>query len=621
MDKKDGFFALFPYDVLRNGQRDIISYISFAIQARKNALLHAPTGLGKTAAALSPAVEFALDKDLTVFFLTSRQTQHKLAIETLRAIKDKHGKPFLAVDITAKQSMCAQPNVDKFYAQEFGEFCTKLKEAHACDYYTNFKKGAKISSMAQAVLERLEQSPPMLVHDVMQECIRAKLCPFEISVLLAKKARVVIADYNYLFNLRIQEKFLLKTERSLGKAIIIVDEAHNLPGRVREQLSKQLTTVVLRNAIAEAKRVEHPELVPVLEGIRDVLTGFGNAERIVPKEEFITALQSFRSYDKVQKKLQEIGDAVLKEHEHSAIVSIGDFLEAWLGPDECFARMLTHEEGKRERITKLQYACLDPSVVTKRVIDESYATIGMSGTLTPMHMYADLLGMEKPLLLECQSPFPDDNRLSLIVTNATTSYRQRTAQEFERLAKGIAEATNAVPGNSLVFFPSYALLQSIGHIFTKLSTKTVLRESQGLSKQERLELLELFKKHHRTGAVLLATTSGSYGEGIDLPGNLLRCVVVVGIPLQPPTLEVRELIKYYDHKFKKGREYGYFYPAFIKILQNAGRCIRSETDRGVLIFYDERYALPTYKNCFPHEWDVKQSTHPRRIIEEFFEEK
>ena len=139
-----------------------------------------------------------------------------------------------------------------------------------------------------------------------------------------------------------------------------------------------------------------------------------------------------------------------------------------------------------------------------------------------------------------------------------------------------------------------------------------------MSKEDRMGLLERFKSYEKSGAVLLAASSGSFGEGIDLPGDLLKAVVIVGLPLSKPDLETQELIRYYDQRFQKGWDYGYLYPAILRTIQNAGRCIRSTTDKGVIVFLDERYAWPQYRRCFPKGWNLRQSERPISLIEEFF---
>jgi len=206
----------------------------------------------------------------------------------------------------------------------------------------------------------------------------------------------------------------------------------------------------------------------------------------------------------------------------------------------------------------------------------------------------------------------------MVIPQTTTKFTNRSVAQFKEIARVCAEIANLVPGNSALFFPSYILRDEINQYFTSLCTKTTFLEMPRMNKKEKHEFLERFKSYKDSGAVLLGVASGSFGEGVDLPGDFLKAVVVVGLPLQPPDLETKELIKYYDTKFKKGWDYGYILPAITKALQNAGRCIRDETDRGIMIFLDERYAWNSYLKCFPIDWDVKITRMYKELIKRFF---
>jgi DNA excision repair protein ERCC-2 len=281
------------------------------------------------------------------------------------------------------------------------------------------------------------------------------------------------------------------------------------------------------------------------------------------------------------------------------------FLSGWLGPDKGFSRILSLNEYKDKKNIMLSYRCLDPSLASTVVAEHALSTILMSGTLTPTSMYHDLLGFpeKRTEQKELGSPFPKHNKLTLVVPETTTKFSQRDEKQFQEIAKICSNITNLIKGNSAIFLPSYFLLDQVNRYFSELSEKRIIREVPRLSKEGKHDLLEEFKSQSKEGAVLLGVASGSFGEGVDLPGDLLKCVIVVGIPLQKPDLETNELIQYYDNKFGHGWDYAYLYPAILTSLQNAGRCIRSETDKGVIVFLDQRYAWPRYKNCFSKDHD------------------
>ena len=236
----------------------------------------------------------------------------------------------------------------------------------------------------------------------------------------------------------------------------------------------------------------------------------------------------------------------------------------------------------------------------------------------PTEMYKNLLGFpEDSLNEEFESPFPAGNRLNLIVDEVTTKFTERNDREYEKIAQICSSIFNSIRGNTAFFFPSYILRDSVYNILKNNSKDKMILEKPKLNKTDKEKLLEEFKKYKKKGAMLLGVTSGSFGEGIDLPGDLLKCVVVVGLPLSKPDLETKELIKYYNQKFEKGIEYGYIMPAITKAMQNAGRCIRSETDKGVIVFMDKRYTWPIYNKYFPKDWNIKVSRDYVKDIKDF----
>ena len=611
---------LFAHQEMRPVQEALIATIQEAIGQKQNCIVHAPTGLGKTAAVLAPVLAIAKEKKLTIFFLTSRHTQHQIVLETIKKIRDKYARPLQAVSIIGKKWMCSQENTDNMASNDFAEFCKVLRENNQCQYYTNTKsKTGDKTVQAKQVLSSLKIIAPNSAAQVLSTGKKENLCPYELSLFIAQDADVIVTDYYYIFHDQIRDNFLQKIGKSLGQSIIIVDEGHNLPMRAREMKTSKLTTNMVKRAVKEAKKYHLETILPVLTSLEKTLVilahpikGFG--EKKIKKEKVVDEIQSIYDYDQLTEELHDLADKVRKHQKSSAMGGIALFLEGWLGPEEGFSRILKMEQ---DTIT-ISHRCLDPSVVTSKIFEESYASIVMSGTLTPVEMYKDLLGLTNTVSKEFESPFPQENKLALIVPKTTTKYSMRSEEQFEAIAKYCAQMANAVPGNVAIFFPSYALRDNVAKYFSTLCEKTQMMESAGLSKEQKQELLDKFKGYQKTGAVLLGAAAGSFGEGIDLPGDLLKAVIVVGLPLDKPDLETQELIAYFDKKCGKGWDYGYILPAITKTLQNAGRCIRTETDRGVIVFLDERYSWPMYLRCFPTEWQLKITTQPKQKIEEFF---
>ena len=656
---------LFPHSEIRSIQDELIKKIDFCIKNKQHLIAHAPTGLGKTAAALSPALTHILkkeNKNLTIYFLTSRHTQHKIVTDTLKKINDKFNLNIVGTSIIGKKHLCLQPGVDKMPSKEFAEFCRLLVDEGKCNYYHNVKKEGRISIEAEMVINSIKSIAKGVAptENILKESSLKELCPYEISMLLAKESRVIITDYHYLFNPSIRENFFKKINKELKDAVIIVDEAHNLPSRVKDLSSEYLSNITLKRAIAEAKKFNHDELAIELGKINDILDDYSKNlvsealtkyeknsidqkqkipvtinsftsantykkydmtanERYITKQDFIDKINKIKECQEFISEMMFVADAVREEQSMSYIGSVAGFLNSWPGQDEGFARIVTVKKlkDKTDMIT-LGYRCLDPSIITAPVINASYSTILMSGTLTPTSMYKELLGINSEEIT-LTSPFPAENRMNIIIPKTSTKYEARSQEQYKTIAETLIGIIENVKGCCAIYFPSYYLMDEISKYLSTKITKTVFTERPEMNKNDKQEFLENFSKYKDKGAVLLAVMSGSFAEGIDLPG-LLKMVIIVGLPLQKPDLETKALIEYYDKKFSKGWDYGYLFPAFTKTIQAAGRCIRSEKDKGIIIFLDERYAWNNYYRCFPQTWPIKVTLLYKEMIKKFFEQ-
>ncbi len=614
----------FPYESARKVQLSIINDIKNALEAKKNIIIHAPTGLGKTVSALSPSLAFALKNRLNVLFVTSRHTQHEIAIQTLRETKEKHSIKFNVVDIVGKKWMCAQPGVENLYSGEFSDYCKSLREKNLCEFYSNTIKSGKLAPKAKDIRKNIKN----LVYStekIVEYCSRERLCPYEMSISLAKSADVIIADYFYAFNPSISEAFFSKINKDISDFIIIVDEAHNLPSRIKDLASSKLSTLIMERAIKEAKKYRLNETLAYLVEINRALSFlseglFPGEEKITQKAAFTRKISETFDYEEIIEDLKFVAKDIKVKQKKSYINSVANFLEVWEKYDEeSFARIVGFNSSNNKPQTTLSIDCLDPAVISKSIFSSCYSSILMSGTMNPLSMYKDILGVENAELKKYRNIFPEKNRLNMIIPITTTKYEHRSQEQYSKIAKVCSEITNTVPGNTIVFFPSYDLLRNVANFFSSISQKTIIYETQNMSKQQKAEILLKFKSFSKNGAVLMAAVSGSFGEGIDLPGDYLKAVIVVGIPLQRPDLRTKKLIEYYDKKFGRGMDYGYIFPAFNKVLQNAGRCIRTETDKGIVAFVDTRYISPFYRRCFPDDMELIITKEYKEKIREFFE--
>jgi DNA excision repair protein ERCC-2 len=615
----------FPYPRVRPGQLEFMHDVEKALKKGGNLVAHAPTGIGKTAGVLAPALKHVLSAGKTIFFLTPKHTQHIIVVDTLQRIQKKAAVSVTAVDIIGKQWMCPHKTGD-LSSREFNEYCRARKKDETCVQYNNVRRG-RLTSRAKEVVDEIKGT---VLHneDLRKLCSKHDLCPYEICVEAGKSADVVICDYFHVFSPPVRKAFLTKLGKDVCDSIIIVDEAHNLPDRVRKLLSHSLSDYSIKRAIKEASTVGYHQLAEDLRDLGGVLRSLGRGlkpgcEAFIVREDFMNKLaEKLRlEYDEFTVDLEALGGEVLKipGRYRSYSKNISRFLEVWKGPDIGFARILR----KLDRGVSLYYKCLDPSVSCGGVFSEASCSVLMSGTLVPLKMYGDVLGLSESKTLEraYQSPFPPENRLALIVPGVTTKYSCRSEYMYDRYARLLSEIISVVSGNVAVFYPAYRLLESVTGRLDSGIGKEFLVERQGMRKDDRRRLFErLVKLHGNGGGVLFGVQAGSFSEGLDYADNLLDCVVVVGLPLERPDLETQALIDYYDFRFERGWDYGYIYPAMNRALQAAGRCIRSERDRGAVVLLDERFKWGNYRKCFPVDFEFIVTEEPQKYLKKFFGE-
>jgi DNA excision repair protein ERCC-2 len=610
----------FPYSDFRKGQQEFITEVDRALKEHKHLIVHAPTGMGKTISTIAPALAYALKKEVTIFFLTNRHSQHKIVLDTLRKIKTKYELNFLVADIIGKKHMCSFDDIEKLSSREFYDYCKELRDKDLCPFYNN-SKSKEMKVDRDLIYEKIKKEGPLTVDQV-YKLVSKKFCTFEITADIAKKSNIVIADYFHVLSPGIRDSFMLRINKEMGKSIIIFDEAHNLSKRSRDLMSENLSTYTIDNAIKEAKDFESSHIVESLVELKRILEEFHDEklekseEALMNKKEFFERVNSFINYFEFIEDLNYLADLAREKKKRSYSSMISSFLKAWSSDEEGFTRIIKTVRSKSGRdIIVINLRCLDPSLLFKPIIDNSLSVICMSGTLVPTEMYQDLLGFKGAILREYKNPFPDENRLNIIVNGVTTKFTQRSNEMYELISKKSAAIIENVPGNVIIFFPSYEIMHNISVHLRNLTNRKLLLENANNNKEERIELIEEFKS--KKNSVLLAVAAGSYGEGIDLPG-VIKGIIIVGLPLNKPDLETKELIDYYDRKYAKGWDYAYIYPAIIKTLQNAGRCIRSEKDKGVIVFLEERYKWASYRRCMPNDLNLIITNNPEEEIIKFF---
>jgi DNA excision repair protein ERCC-2 len=327
-------------------------------------------------------------------------------------------------------------------------------------------------------------------------------------------------------------------------------------------------------------------------------------------------------YNDLVGRLEEAAEELASDDEPggSAVAQVAAFMEGFARPGEAVLRLASSAGGPR-----LRHLLLDPSVVTRERFASVHAAVLMSGTLWPPRMYADLLGLPdgRVRIGEYRSPFPPENRLVLVDRGSTTRYASRGPEMYARIVESVRAVLAAVPGNVAVFSPSYDMLRRVREGLEAAGDvpKELLVEDRGMGKRDRERLCDRLEElRHVRGGALLGVQGGSLSEGVDYLENLLSAVVVVGLPLAPPSKEVDALTAYFDRKFGAGRgeEYGYVNPAMNRVVQAAGRLIRTERDRGVVVLMDSRFLQTRYLRCFPPDWTPRAAGDLGAEVAEFF---
>jgi DNA excision repair protein ERCC-2 len=610
---------LFPFDQKRDKQAEMMEKVYSTINREGTLVSHAPTGLGKTAASLTPGLEEALQSDNKVLFRTPSNSQHQIALETAKKINEKQEDANVkTVDLIGKDHLCEADSI------------SRTGEGPDCPRHDNtFTDSHELTDKAKRKIKEL-QNEALTAEEVKKRC--KDVCAYQISLYMTQKADLIVADYFHMFHPAVRDIVLEKAEIDLSDTIIVVDEAHNLPSRTRSLFSNNLSIPNIDRAITEAEKFGFYPEQENLEQLKDEVLrlarerlGQQEHEDNVEKKDLKDPIDNFHSYEELIVDLETAAEEVHEEKEKSYCAGIAEFLDAWKGKDEGFVRSIKRVIGDGgDRRIQINYSCLNPQISTEKPLNDSKASVMMSGTLTPPSMYVDLLGIDedKNESVEFGSPFPEENKLELVIPTLTTKYEERDESMRQKYAWYLSKSFDAVDGNCAVFFPSYNFMYKIKEELEKHTDRKIFTEDRSLDKEGKQEVLDDFAATAKQGeSVLLGVAAGSFGEGIDYPGEKLKGVFIVGLPLQRPDLETKGLIDFLDEKFDKGWDYGYSYPAMNRAVQAAGRCIRSKEDEGVIVYMDKRYSWSNYRKVFPPETSLKKSRAPWQEVEAFFEER
>ena len=572
----------FPFATLRPGQERLRTVVEEALDSGAPLLLQAPTGLGKTAAILYPGLQKALADDLRLFYLTPRNSQQAVAEAFLRRLRDA-GHPLRSVTLRAKERICPQDEV-----QCHPEVCPR-----ASGYYDRLQ--------ASRVLETLAALGCADSEAICEQADAHCLCPFELSLDAARNADVIIGDYNYALSpsATLVRFFGAEAARNL----LLLDEAHNLPGRAVAWFSPVLDLDQLK-ALKRPRRGDKKGLragfLRQLDRCVKLVGAQAGPHREIELDPDLFTVEEQRIRTLLGKAGTE-GSELAPSH---PLVQLHRQWSEFSGVlrERSDTQLLTWSPPGR-----LQITCVDASAHLKARFSAVAGTVLFSATLKPFEYYERLCGLAESRQEEIPSPFAKGNRCLLLVPQISTRFRRRS-REAPRIAEFLSKVLPLRRGNYLVFFPSFDFLEQTQPLLDLLDFR-VLAQPRRAGPGELDPILAALR--HERGLVVLAVQGGSLAEGIDLPGDALIGCVVVGPPIPPFDLERRLTQAFFDRSCGEGEAYTTTYPAMAKSIQAAGRVIRGPDERGLLVFLDDRFLEPGFARCFPQDWFLES---PREAV-------
>lgn len=576
----------FPFAKPRPNQKELIETVIKYMAKNQPMLLQAPTGLGKTTGILFPALQESLSRGQKTIYVTPKNSQHQIATDSVAKLQSK-GARFKSLVLTSKKKICMknEPLCNATYCEFAQNHYTKVTE------HELLKKAKKRKNLNAAYFKKLAAT--------------YMVCPYELQMDSIPHVDVVIGDYNYVFAAQIQPSRVAALHfAEHEKANLIVDEAHNVISRSMDYYSPSLHAGYFQQLIADIKYVPsflHDTLTSVMTRCITLINGCA-VPGVTQPHRINIPVHLFRQQDEV------LNDLLTKYLESDCVIEPGDAILKICNYWSDFTATLAYVEDNEAFFTSfnpyqhaIKITCCDASQFLQESYDSFKQLIGFSATLKPFPYYSQLLGLPAKLhTQEFASPFPEARRKLLIIPQLSTKYSDR-ARSYSKLIEAICRIASIKPGNYFIFFPSFDYLEKIYRQFPALDPFVFLKQERNMGIYE---VKDLIARLSRAGVshLFFAVQGGLFAEGIDYSGELAIGAFVVGPPLPMYDWEREQMKLYYDNKYQAGKEYAYIYPAMAKAIQAAGRVIRSETDSGIIVLFDNRFLQDSYSQCMPDDW-------------------
>ncbi|HEX2926376.1 MAG TPA: ATP-dependent DNA helicase [Ruminiclostridium sp.] len=592
----------FPFKDYRKGQRELVVAVYKTIMQGKKLFAQAPTGIGKTISTLFPAVKAVGEQHISkIFYLTAKTITRQVAEEAFSKMRES-GLVFRTITLTAKEKICFN------------------KEGSCNPDFCEYAKG-HYNRVNNALTDILNNSES-LSREIIEEYARKHtVCPFEFGLDLSLWADCVICDYNYAFDPRVYlKRFFLNNS---GDYAFLVDEAHNLVDRAREMFSAE----VCKSTFLEAKKLMKtrvPKVAKILNKINSYMIAL---RRQCGEEGFMVSPEELKDlYRLLSSFITESEDWILK-NQNNSIEGFDQLLELYFDSitftrmaDFYDERYVTFIEAKSNDV-RVKLFCLDPSYLLADAVKRGKTAVFFSATLTPLSYFMEILGGDKEdYNINLASPFEKNNLCLLVADNISTRYKTRE-KSYDRIADTIWSAIGKRTGNYIVFFPSYKYMNEVySRFIEKYPDTDTMIQATAMTEEEREGFLNRFQSGLKKSLVSFSVLGGIFSEGIDLKGDRLIGAIIVGVGLPQVSPEQDIIMKYFETKNGMGFENAYTFPGMNKVLQAAGRVIRSEKDIGTVILLDERFSQGSYRRLFPKHWEHSMRVRDRKELENKLEQ-
>lgn len=583
----------FPFEY-REGQNELVKGVYRTILRNKNLYIEAPTGVGKTISTVFPTVK-AMGEGIVekIFYLTAKTITRTVAEEAFTKLIET-GAELKYITITAKEKICVMESCE----------CNPV----AC----NRAKGHfdRVNDAVFALLTRENQITRELI---LQYAEKYSVCPFEMCLDVTTWADVIIADYNYVFDPHVSLKRFFSNEKK-NNYVFLIDEAHNLIERARAMYSATL----YKEDILEVRRLTKGYSKTLVKRLDACNLDMLQLKRECDECEIVEQtgnlyLHLLRLTSELEEFLKEFANFDEREIVLLFYFDLRHFMNIYDYLDDKYIIYTDYSEDEKFRIT-LQ--CMDPSSQIRSCIRKGKSAVFFSATLLPIQYYKEQLGGDsEDYAIYAPSPFSERQRLLMIGNDVSTKYSRRSEQEYKKIAEYIQLFVGERIGNYFVFFPSYQLMNQIAEYVEISKERELYIQKNSMTEEEKEEFLSYFEENPTVTRIGFCVMGGIFGEGIDLKKDRLIGAVIVGTGL-PMVCNERELFRsYYEERNNKGFEYAYLYPGMNKVLQSAGRVIRTIDDKGAILLLDSRFLQNEYVSLFPREWFPNLLVNRRNISE------